>query len=154
MEYEVPFQPPAIAAGASCLGIPGTSRLTRFWSPSKPWRRSSSSCAARAARQKPSALSCCLACTRCAQDAWRPRACSALSARRPVPQALMHLPWITSSSRVCSGACRSIGRSFPRRPLAPAAKSQPTSGALSANSSSAPSASRRTNGFLSTRPGH
>lgn len=122
-------------------------------SPSRPPRRSSSSCAARAARQKPSALSCCLVCTRCVQDAWRRRARNALFARRPGPKTLMRRPWITSSSRVCSSACRCTGRSLTQGRLAPAAKSRPTSGASNASSSSAQSASRPTSGSSSMKSG-
>lgn len=122
-------------------------------SPSRPPRRSSSFCSARAARQKPSALSCCLVCTRCVQDVWRRRARSALFATRPGPKALTRQPWITSSSKVCSGAYRCTGRSLTRGRFAPVVKSRPTSGASNASSSSAPSASRLTSGSSSMKPG-
>lgn len=122
-----------------------------LWFISKPCRRNSSFCAAWAARPKPSAPSCFLACTRCALDAWRRGVFSALSARRRGPTLLRKL-WITCSSRACSGAWRCSVRSWMCRLRAPAAKSRLTSGVSSVNSSCATSASRRTSGTSSTRP--
>lgn len=133
---------------------PGTLGLTPpLCFPSKPRRRSFSSCAASAARKKPRALSYCFAYTHYAQDAWRPRACSALSARLISPSELVGRPWIMSSSRVCSGACQCTGRSWMHRPFVPAAKRRRTSGASNVSSSSVPSALRHTSGSSSTRLG-